>query len=118
MSWRSYDQPPPPAMALLEISSIARGIGYWLGFRLPVNFDAPYIAITFSEFWRRWHISLSRWLRDYLYVPLGGNRRGPRRTYVNLMIVMTLGGLWHGAANHFVLWGVLHGVSGVGVGAR
>ena len=90
-------------------SSIARGLAYVLGFRLPVNFDNPYLATTFSEFWRRWHITLSQWLRNFLYVPLGGNRRSPRRTYVNLMIVMLLGGLWHGAAWNYVIWGAIHG---------
>ncbi len=90
-------------------SSIARGLALQLGFRLPWNFNAPYIARTFSEFWNRWHITLSHWLRDYLYVPLGGNRRGRVRTYVNLAIVMLLGGLWHGAATHFIVWGGLHG---------
>jgi D-alanyl-lipoteichoic acid acyltransferase DltB (MBOAT superfamily) len=90
-------------------SSIARGLAYVLGFRLPVNFNNPYLATTFSEFWRRWHITLSQWLRDFLYVPLGGNRRSPRRTFVNLMIVMLLGGLWHGAAWNYVIWGAIHG---------
>lgn len=90
-------------------SSIARGLAYLLGFRLPVNFNSPYIAASFSEFWRRWHITLSTWLRDYLYIPLGGNRLGLVRTYVNLLIVMLLGGLWHGAANTFIIWGAIHG---------
>jgi len=90
-------------------SSIARGAGYILGFRLPRNFNSPYIAGTFSDFWRRWHITLSTWLRDYLYVPLGGNRVSPQRTYINLMIVMLLGGLWHGAGLSFIVWGALHG---------
>jgi alginate O-acetyltransferase complex protein AlgI len=92
-------------------SSIARGLAYLLGFRLPVNFDAPYIAGSFSGFWRRWHITLSQWLRDYLYIPLGGNRGTRVRTMINLWIVMLLGGLWHGAANHFVVWGALHGAA-------
>jgi alginate O-acetyltransferase complex protein AlgI len=92
-------------------SSIARGLAYVLGFRLPVNFNSPYIARTFKEFWTRWHISLSQWLRDYLYFPLGGNRGARARTYVNLMIVMLLGGLWHGAAYTFVIWGGIHGVA-------
>ncbi|MBA3563388.1 MAG: MBOAT family protein, partial [Gammaproteobacteria bacterium] len=74
------------------------------------NFRFPYAAIGFSDFWRRWHISLSTWLRDYLYVPLGGNRKGMARTYVNLMLTMLLGGLWHGAAWTFVVWGGLHGL--------
>jgi alginate O-acetyltransferase complex protein AlgI len=90
-------------------SNIARGAAYLLGFRLPINFNAPYLAASFKNFWERWHITLSRWLRDYLYVPLGGNRRGAIRTYVNLLLVMTLGGLWHGAAYTFIVWGALHG---------
>jgi len=73
-----------------------------------VNFNDPYLASTFSEFWRRWHITLSQWLRDFLYIPLGGNRRSAGRTYVNLMIVMLLGGLWHGAAWTYVMWGAIH----------
>lgn len=81
-----------------------------LGFRLPDNFRAPYGAIGFSDFWKRWHISLSSWLRDYLYIPLGGNRKGRFRTRLNLLITMLLGGLWHGAAWTFVAWGALHGV--------
>ena len=80
-----------------------------LGFVLIQNFDSPYQADSITEFWRRWHISLSTWLRDYLYIPLGGNRRGPARTYVNLMLVMLLGGLWHGASWNFVIWGGIHG---------
>ena len=78
-------------------SAIAIGLGLLFGYRLPVNFNLPYISTSFSEFWTRWHISLSTWLRTYLYVPLGGNRHGVWRTYLNLMIVMGLGGLWHGA---------------------
>ena len=81
-----------------------------LGIVLPDNFRYPYAAIGFSDFWRRWHITLSTWLRDYLYIPLGGNRNGAVRTYVNLMITMLLGGLWHGAAWTFVFWGFLHGL--------
>ena len=92
-------------------SSIARGVAYMLGFRLPVNFNNPYIASTFSEFWRRWHITLSQWLRDFLYIPLGGNRFSTGRTYANLLLVMLLGGLWHGAAWTFVIWGALHGTA-------
>jgi alginate O-acetyltransferase complex protein AlgI len=91
-------------------SDMAIGLGLMLGFMFAKNFDSPYRATSITDFWRRWHISLSTWLRDYLYVPLGGNRKGPRRTYVNLFIVMLLGGLWHGAAWNFVVWGGLHGV--------
>jgi D-alanyl-lipoteichoic acid acyltransferase DltB (MBOAT superfamily) len=90
-------------------STTAIGVALCLGFSLPNNFRYPYAAIGFSDFWRRWHISLSTWLRDYLYVPLGGNRKGRRRTYVNLMVTMLLGGLWHGASWTFVAWGGLHG---------
>jgi len=89
---------------------MAIGLGLMLGFVFPKNFDSPYKAESITDFWRRWHISLSTWLRDYLYIPLGGNRRGPRRTFVNLFVVMLLGGLWHGAAWHFVLWGGFHGL--------
>ncbi len=92
-------------------SSIARGTAYLLGFRLPENFNSPYIAGSFKDFWQRWHMTLSRWLRDYLYVSLGGNRISSRRTYLNLMLVMLLGGLWHGAAWTFVVWGALHGAA-------
>ena len=92
-------------------SDMAIGIALLLGFRFPKNFDAPYKAATITEFWRRWHISLSSWLRDYLYISLGGNRKGKVRTYINLIITMVLGGLWHGAAVRFVLWGALHGVA-------
>jgi len=91
-------------------SDIARGIAYFLGVELVPNFRAPLLAASITDFWRRWHISLSQWLRDYLYIPLGGNRRGPRRTYVNLMTTMLLGGLWHGADWKFVAWGGLHGM--------
>ena len=90
-------------------SDMAIGLGLMLGFVFPKNFDSPYRAESITEFWRRWHLSLSSWLRDYLYVPLGGSRRGPRRTYVNLAVVMLLGGLWHGAAWTFVCWGGFHG---------
>lgn len=90
-------------------SDMAIGLGLMLGFVFPKNFDSPYQSASITEFWRRWHISLSSWLRDYLYVPLGGSRHGPRRTYVNLLLVMVLGGLWHGAAWTFVIWGGLHG---------
>jgi len=91
-------------------SNIARGTARLLGFELMRNFEEPYLAADITEFWRRWHISLSTWLRDYLYIPLGGNRRGRGRTYFNLMATMLLGGLWHGAAWNFVIWGGLHGV--------
>jgi alginate O-acetyltransferase complex protein AlgI len=90
-------------------SDMAVGLALMMGFVLIQNFDSPYKADSITDFWRRWHISLSTWLRDYLYVPLGGNRRGPGRTYVNLMTVMLLGGLWHGASWNFVLWGAIHG---------
>ena len=91
-------------------TTTAIGTALALGFSIPDNFRAPYAAIGFSDFWSRWHISLSTWLRDYLYIPLGGNRKGPSRTYVNLMTTMLLGGLWHGAAWTFVVWGGLHGL--------
>ena len=91
-------------------SSIARGISKWLGFDLVVNFHLPYLAQSPSDFWRRWHISLSSWLRDYLYVPLGGNRGGRARQYRNLLLTMLLGGLWHGARWTFVAWGAYHGL--------
>jgi len=90
-------------------SDMAIGLGLLFGFTFPRNFDSPYRASSITDFWRRWHISLSTWLRDYLYLPLGGNRRGVRRTYVNLFLTMLLGGLWHGAAWTFVLWGCYHG---------
>ncbi|MEO5571372.1 MAG: MBOAT family O-acyltransferase [Bacteroidia bacterium] len=90
-------------------STCAIGVASCLGFVLPQNFLYPYAAIGFSDFWRRWHITLSSWLRDYLYIPLGGNRNGKFRTYINLMITMLLGGLWHGANWTFVVWGALHG---------
>ncbi|MEG2366369.1 MAG: MBOAT family protein [Alistipes sp.] len=92
-------------------SDMAIGIALLLGFRFPKNFDAPYKSATITEFWRRWHISLSTWLRDYLYISLGGNRKGRVRTYINLFITMLLGGLWHGAAIRFLLWGAMHGVA-------
>jgi len=90
-------------------SDMAIGLGLILGFVFPRNFDSPYRSQSITEFWRRWHISLSTWLKDYLYIPLGGNRKGRARTYVNLMAVMLLGGLWHGASWNFVIWGGLHG---------
>lgn len=91
-------------------TDIARGVAKLLGFELQLNFKLPYFATNPQEFWRRWHISLSSWLRDYLYVPLGGNRKGPRRTCINLMLTMILGGLWHGAAWTFALWGAYQGI--------
>jgi len=90
-------------------SDMAVGLALMMGFVLIQNFDSPYQADSITDFWRRWHISLSTWLRDYLYIPLGGNRKGSGRTYVNLMTVMLLGGLWHGASWNFVLWGAIHG---------
>lgn len=92
-------------------SDMAIGIALILGFRFNINFDSPYRSSSITEFWRRWHISLSSWLRDYLYIPLGGNRKGTLRTYLNLFITMLLGGLWHGAATRFVLWGGIHGLA-------
>jgi alginate O-acetyltransferase complex protein AlgI len=91
-------------------SDMAIGLGKMIGFRFKENFNKPYISSSLTEFWTRWHISLSTWLRDYLYIPLGGNRRGQRRALVNLLIVFTLSGLWHGAAWTFVLWGLFHGL--------
>jgi alginate O-acetyltransferase complex protein AlgI len=90
-------------------TDIAIGVALLLGFRFPPNFDAPYSATSLQDFWRRWHMTLSRWLRDYLYIPLGGSQGTTRATYRNLMITMLLGGLWHGAAWTFVVWGALHG---------
>jgi alginate O-acetyltransferase complex protein AlgI len=90
-------------------ADIAIGISLLLGFELPDNFNAPYTAISVQDFWRRWHMTLSRWLRDYLYIPLGGNRKGQTRSYVNIMVTMVLGGLWHGAGWPFIFWGFLHG---------
>jgi alginate O-acetyltransferase complex protein AlgI len=91
-------------------TDIAIGVALILGFRLPVNFNSPYKARSVTDFWKRWHISLSQWLRDYLYISLGGNRKGKIRTYINLMITMLLGGLWHGASLRYVIWGGLHGI--------
>ena len=95
-------------------STCAIGVALCLGFSLPDNFRFPYAAVGFSDFWRRWHISLSSWLRDYLYIPLGGNRHGRIRTHANLMLTMLIGGLWHGASWTFVVWGGLHGLYLVG----
>jgi alginate O-acetyltransferase complex protein AlgI len=90
-------------------SDMAIGLALLMGFQFPLNFDSPYQSLSITEFWRRWHISLSTWLRDYLYIPLGGNRKGRWMTYRNLLITMLLGGLWHGAATRFIIWGGLHG---------
>lgn len=92
-------------------SDMAIGLALLLGFRFPKNFDSPYKSATITEFWRRWHISLSSWLKDYLYISLGGNRKGKARTYLNLFLTMLIGGLWHGAAIRFVLWGAWHGLA-------
>jgi alginate O-acetyltransferase complex protein AlgI len=92
-------------------SDIAIGLGLLLGFRLPINFNSPYKASNISDFWKRWHISLSRWLKDYLYIPLGGNRKGSIRKYLNVLITMLLGGLWHGASIRYIIWGFLHGTA-------
>lgn len=91
-------------------TDMARGAARLLGFELPLNFRQPYLSSSLTAFWRTWHISLSSWLRDYLYIPLGGNQRGSRRTLVNLITVMVLGGLWHGAGWTFLIWGAIHGV--------
>lgn len=90
-------------------SDIARGIAKLLGFELMINFNLPYFALNPRDFWNRWHISLSTWLKDYLYIPLGGNRKGEKNTYANLFLTMTIGGLWHGAAWNFILWGIFQG---------
>ncbi|HVX50906.1 MAG TPA: MBOAT family O-acyltransferase, partial [Chitinophagaceae bacterium] len=92
-------------------SDMARGIAKWIGFEINLNFMSPYQSSSITEFWRRWHISLSTWLRDYLYIPLGGNRKGKFNTYRNLFITMLLGGLWHGASWNFIFWGGLHGAA-------
>ena len=91
-------------------TDIAIGLALWMGFRLPLNFNSPYKAANITDFWRCWHISLSSWLKDYLYIPLGGNRKGKIRSYINLAVTMLLGGLWHGANLRFVIWGALHGI--------
>jgi alginate O-acetyltransferase complex protein AlgI len=91
-------------------TDMAIGMAKLLGFHFPLNFKRPYLSGSITEFWRRWHISLSSWLRDYLYIPLGGNRKGPLRTYINLILTMLLGGLWHGASFNFILWGAWHGL--------
>ena len=95
-------------------SDMAIGIALLLGFHFPLNFNAPYKSDSITDFWRRWHISLSTWIRDYIYISLGGNRKGKRRQYINLVITMLLGGLWHGASLNFVAWGGIHGLGLVG----
>ena len=92
-------------------TDIAIAIALLLGFRLPINFNSPYKSHNITEFWRRWHISLSSWLRDYLYISMGGNRKGTFRRYLNLFLTMLIGGLWHGANVRFVIWGGLHGLA-------
>ncbi len=92
-------------------SDMARGIAKWIGFDVNINFLSPYQSSNITEFWRRWHISLSTWLKDYLYIPLGGSRRGKFNTYKNLFITMLLGGLWHGASWNFIFWGAMHGIA-------
>ncbi len=89
-------------------SRIARGLAYWMGYQFPQNFNHPYIAKSLQDFWRRWHISLSTWFRDYVYIPLGGSRKGSFRTHLNFWIVMLVSGLWHGAAWNFIIWGSVH----------
>jgi D-alanyl-lipoteichoic acid acyltransferase DltB (MBOAT superfamily) len=91
-------------------TDIAIGIANLLGYRFPQNFNQPYQAVSLQDFWHRWHMTLSSWLRDYLYIPLGGNRKGRLRTYFNLLVTMTLGGLWHGAGLQFIVWGLMHGL--------
>src|SRR5262249_47479429 len=91
-------------------SDMAVGLAWLLGFRFPQNFNSPFKAVNISDFWRRWHMSLSSWFRDYLFIPLGGSQRGPKRTVLNLVVTMFLAGLWHGAAWTFVVWGLVHGL--------
>lgn len=91
-------------------SDMAIGLGQMMGFRFPENFNFPYVSRSITEFWRRWHITLSQWMRDYLYIPLGGNRKSVRRTYLNLWLVFLISGLWHGASWNFVIWGAYHGL--------
>ena len=123
LSWPQFTELPRGSLWLLlygfsfrifadfaGYSLIAQGLARLFGYELPLNFLHPYLAPSLTDFWRRWHLSLSSWLREYLYIPLGGNRLGEGRTYVNLFLVMFLGGLWHGAAWHFVAWGALNGV--------
>lgn len=89
---------------------MAIGLGRMLGFEFPKNFDRPYASGSVTEFWRRWHISLGTWFREYVYIPLGGNRKGVKRQIINLLIVWALTGLWHGAAWNFVIWGLYYGI--------
>jgi alginate O-acetyltransferase complex protein AlgI len=123
LSWPQFAEVPRGSLLLLlygfsfrifadfaGYSLIAQGLARLFGYELPLNFLHPYLAPSLTDFWRRWHLSLSGWLREYLYIPLGGNRRGEARTYVNLFLVMFLGGLWHGAAWSYAAWGVAHGV--------
>jgi len=122
---RVFDQTPAPSLLVAwggvlaytfqlyfdfsGYSDMAIGLSLMIGVKLPLNFNSPYKAANISEFWQRWHMTLSRFLRDYLYIPLGGNRKGPIRRYINLVLTMLLGGLWHGAGWNFVIWGALHG---------
>jgi len=99
-------------------TDIARGSAALLGYDVPINFRSPYLATSLRDFWGRWHISLSSWLRDYLYIPLGGSRKGTIRTRINLLVTMCLGGMWHGAAAHYVLWGAAHGIALAGTHRR
>jgi D-alanyl-lipoteichoic acid acyltransferase DltB (MBOAT superfamily) len=92
-------------------TNIAIGIAKWLGFNIPDNFNVPYTSKDITEFWKRWHISLSSWLKDYIYIPLGGNRKGEYRKYTNLIITMLIGGLWHGANFTYIIWGMMHGAA-------
>ena len=92
-------------------SDMAIGIALLLGFHFPKNFDTPYISTSVTEFWRRWHMSFSTWIRDYIYISMGGNRKGKVRTYINLIVTMLIGGLWHGANLNFVVWGAMHGLA-------
>ncbi|MFM7101289.1 MAG: MBOAT family O-acyltransferase [Verrucomicrobiota bacterium] len=123
LSWPQFRDLPPANLLLLlygysfqiladfaGYSTIAQGLARLFGYQLPLNFHHPYLAASITEFWRRWHISLSSWLREYLYIPLGGNRRGEGLTYRNLFLVMFLGGLWHGAAWSYAVWGTAHGL--------
>lgn len=124
--WDDLSRPETPAYVSLSVpfifsiqllcdfmayTDIARGIAYHLGFRLPINFNAPYIAATFREFWKRWHITLSRWFKDYLYIPLGGDRAGTARVMFNILLVFLLSGLWHGANLTFLAWGAILGAA-------